>query len=298
MQISTNLQNSFTTPVTTELLKSNPEDLQNTSTEKKVNASSTNKDAYNYVDLGEDISAYTTDVDPVQQQTNTELISYLSSIMDNKTDEGKKNLKSFDLASFDPVDGDIKAIWGYTKNERPGDLYSLTPEEISNFQQGGIDPRKIAAQGVKNTSVIVYSNNLHQITKEESDSIKVEKFKNLYSFSDEFAKTDKFQELYTNYVDQIKNNKQIENAQQSMAETFGSKSYFTSLVGSQNLSKSEIIEQYSKISQDLQTLKTPPENITYGESYIKKIDDSIKMYDTITSDLKKMWNYGDLDVTS
>lgn len=277
MQISTNLQNSFTTTINTELLKSTTEDSQNTSTEEKVNASSLNKDAYNYVDLGEDISAYTTDVDPVQQQTNTELISYLSSIMDTKTDEGKKNLKSFDLADFHPVDADNRAIWGCALDENPYDLYNTL---------------------VGNTSVIVYSNNLHQITKEESDSIKVEKFKNLYSFSDEFAKTDKFQELYTNYVKQIKNNKQIENAQQSMAETFGSKSYFTSLVGSQNLSKSEIIEQYSKISQDLQTLKTPPENTTYGESYIKKIDDSIKMYDTITSDLKKMWNYGDLDVTS
>ncbi|WP_041957444.1 hypothetical protein [Sulfurospirillum arsenophilum] len=364
MQISSNLQNNFTTPINTEFLKNTPENSQNNLTKE---ITPINKDAYNYVDLGENISAYTTAVDPVQEQTNKELISYLSTIMNDKTDEGKKNLKAYDLTLYHPVDADKKTIWGYD-DAHPEEFYSdrqtdltywepteyekthpytvfgdgmkiikrMTFQELYDFlgqdyfgkntsrkesiaiadrmsvfpvtlterQRQYIQelpgPTESFSQGVSDIQT-VYTNNLRQTTKERFDAIQVEKFKNLYSFSDAFAKTDKFQELYANYVNQNNNNKQIEDARthgKSMAETFGSKSFFTSQVSSQNLSKSEIIEHYSKISQDIQILRIPPKDTTYGETYIKKIDDSIKIYDTIINDLKKMWNYGDLDVKS
>jgi len=364
MQISSNLQNNFTTQVTTELLKSSSENLQNTSTKE---SNTTNKDAYNYVDLGEDISAYTIAVNPAQEQTNKELISYLSNIMNDKTNEGRKNLESFDLTSYHPVDADKKTIWGYD-DAHPEEFYSdrqtdLTYQEPTEYEKihpytvygdGGTIIKRMTFQELydflgqdyfgKNTSrkesiaiadrmsifpvmldekqkqyiqalpgatesfsqgnrdiQTIYTKDLRQTTKEGFDAIQLKKFKNLYSFSDAFAKTDKFQELYANYVKQYNNNQQIEDARthgKSMAETFGSKSFFTSQVISQNLSKSEIIEHYSKISQDLQILRIPPKDTTYGETYIKKIDDSIKIYDTIINDLKKMWNYGDLDVAS
>lgn len=275
MQISSTLQNNFTNTVTTILPKNNSVDSQNNST---TESNTTNKDAYNYVDLGQDISAYTTTVDPVQQQTNKELISYLSNIMNDKTDEGKQKLQAYDLSFYYPVNADKKTIWGYDDEH---------PEEIF-YGVGKVTQR--------------YMNDLSLITKEDFSAIQLEKFKNLYSFSDAFAKTDKFQELYANYVKQNNNNnnnKQIEDALsqgKSMAETFGSKSFFTSQVGSQNLSKSEIIEHYTKISQDLHTLRIPPKDTIYGETYIKQIDDSIKLYEKITNDLKEMWHYGDFDM--
>lgn len=366
MQISNNAQNSqaLTFSTNTELFKNATVDSQNNPT-KEINT--VNKDAYNYVDLGEDISAYTTTFTPIQEQTNKELINYLSNIMNDKTDEGKQNLKAYDLTLYDPVNADKKTIWGYDDahpeefySDRPTDLAYREPTEYEKthpytvygdsgkiikrmtFQElydflgqdyfGKNTSKKEAVamadrmsvfpvmldekqkqyiqalpgstesfdQGAPNIQTI-YTKDLRQTTKEEFDAIQLKKFKNLYSFSDAFAKTDKFQELYANYVKQINNNKQIEDARtqgKSMAETFGSKSFFTSQVGSQNLSKSEIIEHYTKISQDLQILRIPPKDTTYGETYIKKINDSIKLYDKITNDLKKMWHYGDLDVKS
>ena len=274
MQISNSLQNNIVPSRNNEPLKSG-----NTDTAQQVSTtltSSINKDAFDYVDLGEDISAYTI-VNPKQEQTNQELINYLSNLMNDKTDEGRKNLQAYDLSSYHAVNADKKTIWGYDDEH---------PEEI--------------LYGV-NKVTQRYMNNLNQTTKEEFDSIQLDKFKNLYSFSDAFAKTDKFQELYANYVNQNSNNKQIEDARahgKSMAETFGSKSFFTSQVGSQSLSKSEIIEQYTKISQDLHTLKIPLKDTTYSETYIKQIDDSINLFEKITSDLKQIWNYGNLDVKS
>lgn len=366
MQISATLQNNFTTSTNTESSKKETTDLMNSISNNQANT--TNTDAYNYVDLGEDISAYTTTVDPVQQQTNKELINYLSNIMNDKTAEGKKNLNSLDLSTYNPVDADWKTIWGYdsahpedyytdpksqpTKHQEPtkydlehpytvygdggkvikkmsfqelynflgkdyfgqgtsrkeavviADRMSVFPVTLNERQKQFIQelqgPTDSSYQSVRNIQT-VYANDLHQTTKEGFDAIQLKKFKNLYSFSDAFAKTDKFQELYANYLKQNSNNTQLTDALKqgkTIAEAVGSKSFFTSQVGSQNLSKSEIIAHYAKISQDLKTLKGPSENTTSGEIYTNKINDSIKLYNTITNDLKKMWNYGDLDIKS
>lgn len=85
MQISSTLQNTIVPPTNHEPLKNSAETAQ----KMPVILASINKEAWNYVDLGEDISTYTT-IDPKQEQTNQELINYLSNIMSDKTDEGKK----------------------------------------------------------------------------------------------------------------------------------------------------------------------------------------------------------------
>lgn len=360
MQISSTFQNTLVPPTNNEPVKTNTAQQALTTL-----TASLNKDAFNYLDLGEDISAYTTAVNPKQQQTNQELINYLSTLMNDKTDEGRKNLQAYDISSYHPVNADRKTIWGYAEGEHPEDMYVLPYKEPTEYEQTHpytisawedgrmimkrmnfqelhdflgqdyfgnntskqdsiamadrisvfsvtlnakqkqymkehLDPSENFAPS-EHTIQKIYQKDLRQTTKEEFDSIQQDKFKNLYSFSDAFAKTDKFQELYATYVNQYNNNKQMEDARthgRSMAETFGSKSFFTSHVASLNLSKSEIINHYTKISQDLHTLKIPPKGTTYGETYIKQIDDSIKLYEKITNDLKQMWNFGDLDIES
>lgn len=69
MQIFTSTQNTFTTMQTLDLSKNistAPTVPTDTSTQK---TDTINKDAYNYFNLGQDISPYT-NIDPVQEQTN------------------------------------------------------------------------------------------------------------------------------------------------------------------------------------------------------------------------------------
>jgi hypothetical protein len=96
MQISASTQNTYTAVPMVELSKTTPTVSADTAPQK---TDSINKSAYNYFDLGEDISPYT-QTDPVQEKTNQELVTYLTGIMNNKTPEGKKNLEAFDTSWY------------------------------------------------------------------------------------------------------------------------------------------------------------------------------------------------------
>ncbi|MFT5660354.1 MAG: cob(I)alamin adenosyltransferase [Sulfurimonas sp.] len=92
MQLSTSLQNTFPIPLGTIL----SQQTSITPTEQiNEKTNSINKNAYDYFDLGTDLSQNMT-TDLTQEKTNKELVNYLTSLMNNSTSEGKNNLNAFD----------------------------------------------------------------------------------------------------------------------------------------------------------------------------------------------------------
>jgi len=138
----------------------------------------------------------------------------------------------------------------------------------------------------------------HRYTKDESNKLSLERFKNLYSFSDEFSKTDKFQELFDKYNVKLGEKKsEILQSHKPVYDAVGSKAFLTSEVAKQGFSKSEAINYYETVSKELtDILYRPPKNVTHGMYIVQEMKESIKLYDKIAADLKEMWGYGDLDV--
>lgn len=353
MQISASLQNTYTTAQTAELSKSTsitPTVPTDTSTQE---ADTINKNAYNYFDLGEDISQYT-QTDPVQEKTNQELVAYLTGIMNYSTAEGKKNLKAFDTRSY----GAILSVDNMTKEEfqkleddlmaekyktpsqqypisfdRPYRVYGIDGEIIRGMNMEemkdflGNDYAKntvldietiIKKRGVftidfnerqkqfphemgepfKTLTLdpTLVNDDYHRYTKDESYKLSLERFKNLYSFSDEFSKTDKFQELFDKYNVKLGEKKsEILQTLKPVYDAVGSKAYITSQVVNKSFSKSEAINYYENVSKEL-TDRLSWRGLDNATNIVSDIKESIKLYDKITADLKEMWGYGDLDV--
>ena len=365
MQISSTLQNSIVSPTNSQPIKNTVGTSQQASA---TVTPSINKEAWDYVDLGEDISAYTT-VDPKQAQTNSELINYLSTLMNNTTDEGRKNLNTYDLTQYDSLKSSLKIFKDFGEKvaagkveqleslpilpftayqiEHPYYVHGTNGEEINNMsfdelydflgkdyfgenttksqfkvyaerigiftiafdeRQKQFDftltgrPIKTLEQGIKDKDpnlTVHYLYELHETTPEAMNAMKMERFKNLYAFTDEFAKTEKFQKLYDTFLEKREKNEELETAtkqRKKLVDVVGSERFFTSEVVGRDLSRAQVIEHYTTITEDLKALKTPPENTTYGDTVIKNLDDSINLYEKITSDLKQMWNYGDVDM--
>lgn len=352
MQISTSQQNNFSAIPTLELSKSDltiPTVPADTST---LETDTINKSAYNYFDLGEDVSQYT-QTDPAQEKTNQELVTYLSGIMNDTTAEGKKNLKAFDTHLY----GSILSVDNMTKEEFQKLEANLMTEKYKTSSQQypisfdrpysvhGIDGEVIRGMSmeemkdflgkdyakntvldietiIKKTGVFIVDFNerqkqfphemgepiktlmldptlvnddYHRYTKDESNKLSIERFKNIYSFSDEFAKTDKFQELFDKYNVKLGEKKsEILQSLKPIYEAVGSKAYITAEVAKQGFSKSEAIDYFSNVSKEL------TDRLSWSgydkTAVFQDMKDSIKLYDKIVADLKDMWEYGDLDV--
>ena len=86
MQISQSLQNTYTASATTNLQATvaSQQNLSSTDTPTTKQTDSINKSAYNYFELSEDVSQYA-ELDPVQEQTNKDIVNYLSGFMNNET---------------------------------------------------------------------------------------------------------------------------------------------------------------------------------------------------------------------
>ncbi|ARU47224.1 hypothetical protein [Sulfurospirillum diekertiae] len=366
MQVSSTLQNNIVSPTNYEPLNHNVGTSQQALS--STLAIAPNIKAWDYVDLGEDISAYTT-ISPKQEQTNQELINYLSTLMNDKTDEGRQNLKAYDLNQHNSLKSSLKIFKDFGEKvvagkveqlqslpilplttyqiEHPYYVHGTNGEEIKNMsfdelydflgkdyfgkntsksqfkvyaERIGIftvafDERqkqfdytltgrsiKSLEQGIKDKDpnlTVHYLYELHETTPEAMDAMKMERFKNLYSFTDEFAKTDKFQQLYDTFLENREKNQEIETAtkqRKNLVDVVGSERFFTSEVAGRDLSRAQVIEHYTTITEDLKALKIPPENTTYNDTVTKNLDDSIKLYEKITSDLKQMWHYGDVDM--
>lgn len=310
MQISTSLQSAFTPTPATEVSKS----TQASTLQPDTTAQTTdtiNKDAYNYFSLGQDIGLYT-NIDPIQEQTNKDVVNYLTKIMDETTAEGKKNLGAFGTERYNAfnmedvskhynaqIEAEKKSPTTTTTNSSENsilDMLHFPPDHIYTTAEIDTAIKNYTPPPMNITHV---ADGLNFITVEEANKRDIERFKNLYSFSDEFSKTDKFQELYAKYKVQADKQKEtlvpLAGNFQEVVHTTDMKGYITSEVVKQGFSKSEFIEHFSNISKDLKNIFSTTAE-TLSSSSTQAIKDSIKLYDKITADLKDMWGYGDLNV--
>jgi len=152
----------------------------------------------------------------------------------------------------------------------------------------------------------------HLISVEEAEILGKERFKNLYSFTDEFATTDKFLELYDEYKDKKtdqwrETNSDISNNWFKLEGLTLSESFFTFVdpteyityeVTKNAFSKSEAIEYFADVSNEFKDIIAKDKAGIYilGSHYKNQMQETVDLYDKIASGLKDMWGFGDLDV--
>jgi len=352
MQISSSTQNAYTA---TTVSSSSKNSLTPQTDTVKQETSSLNKNAYNYVDLDEDISQYI-EKNPVQDKTNEELVGFLTSFINDETPEGRRNLEGYKTnghaSKFDTdiVDAilqsffDGNAEWdeinenqGMPKAPITQEILGIIPpsrmrelikdmdrielavilgkdyipsrdseyslEELRKSATIKIDEMERQSEEQKQSNyestesrlVSIATDGHHFITDEESTKLHRERFKNLYSFSDEFSKTEKFEELYVKYkpklVEKLNESYQPQN---SFFENIDSAEYITSQVISNDLSKAEAIEYYENIVNEFKELLS--QHKSYGASVKDDVQKTIDVYEKITEGLKEMWQFGDFDI--
>lgn len=291
MQISASLQNSFSAMPTLELSKSDLTTPTVPTDTSALETDSINKSAYNYFNLGEDVSQYT-QTDPVQEKTNQELVTYLSGIMNDTTAEGKKNLVAFGTKRYGAFLSDAENV--------EKEFYARLAAQSEAIKTNSliVSPDDLI-KNAKPLPITEVADGYKIISLDESNKREIERFKNLYSFSDEFSKTDKFQELYAKYKVQADKQREtlvpLDDNFFLVLHTNDMKGYLTSEVVNKGFSKSEFIEHFSNISKDLKEIFSAHAE-TISASSTQAIKESIKLYDKIVADLKDMWGYGDLDV--
>ena len=376
MQISQSLQNIYTASSATnsQAIVASQQSLAFADASTTKQTDSINKSAYNYFELSEDVSQYT-EIDPVQEQTNKDIVNYLSSLINNETPEGKKNLEAYDTRKYIGVTEDPPWITEhYTKALAKGFDYLLpptSPDDIVNYENihnkpkttfsvRGVNGEKISGLTMsqmkdflgeefindypydiedslkKGEFAIKFSkeqreypygkieidesvvaqviDGYHLISEEEADVLSKERFKNLYSFTDEFATTDKFLELHNEYKDKKSDQMrethlEVSNNWFKFTESTITESFFTYVdpteyityeVTKNAFSKSEAIEHFEGISNELKEhiANDNTGSYTMGSHYKNQMQETVNLYDKIASGLKDMWGFGDLDVNA
>jgi uncharacterized protein YjgD (DUF1641 family) len=124
-----------------------------------------------------------------------------------------------------------------------------------------------------------------------------EAFKNKYQFSEEFIKTEKFQELYKEYEEKLWKIK-VQKHEAFMNGEISSE--ITPLerieedVLSKNFNKRETIEYFENKKDTLENLLGNGKD-TLGEFYLKNGKRTVDYYENIIKNLKELWKFGDYD---
>jgi len=226
----------------------------------------------------------------------------------NNTDNHKQKEPEFDMSrGFSVVGTNGESIKGMSMEDMKdflGEDYAknsvYTLEEL--IKETGVfivdfDERQkkftYETRKVELMTLVSMEDGFNTYTVEEIDSLYLERFKNRYSFTDEFSKTEKFQDFYN--MHRTKKTEERENLNQSLQSS--SAEYIISKVLGNDLSKSEVIEHYSSIATEFKDLLSRVNKFVNSDSSIKKeLQDTIDIYDKITDGLKDMWRFGDLDV--
>ena len=355
MQISQSLQNTYTSSAITTSQQS----LVSTNESTSKQTDSINKNAYTYFDLGEDVSQYT-EIDPVQEQTNKDIVNYLSGFMNNTSSEGIKNFNSFETLhygailsadnmskeEFQRIETDLISMTNKHANLEPNSfsmdrryvvsgsdgeyIEGMNMQEMKDFlgedyaKNAVLDLESIIEETgifhitfnerqkqyehemrkptliptLENTGVTKVTDAHRLISLEEANKLNLERFKNLYSFSDEFSKTEKFEELYDIY--KVKLSEKMDDIFDSYKRTYevvDSKEYLTAEVAKQGFSKSEAIDYYETVSNELKDMLSW-RGLDDTTNIVSELKESIKLYDKIASGLKDMWDFGDLNVSA
>ncbi|MFT5660436.1 MAG: hypothetical protein ACI9TV_001077 [Sulfurimonas sp.] len=356
MQIASSTQNTHTVTPTTALSKTNPTVPIDTITQE---TESINKNSYKYIDLGENLSQYQ-EIDSVQEQTNKDIVNYLTGFMNSTSAEGKKNLHALDTLSYggalfnmteeeyqklethfmsqtyepyklhEPVsrldaerrymvtgiDGEyidgmnlaeMKEFLGedYAKNavldlesiiEETGIFMIRFNERQKKYPHEMREPYRLPTLESTGVTKVIDAHRL--VSLDEANKLSLERFQNLYSFSDEFTKTDKFKELYDIYNVKLgEKMDEIRNPYKRIYETVDSKEYISSEVVKHAFSKSEAINYYATVSNELTDMLSW-RGLDDATNVVSEIKDSIKLYDKIAEGLKDMWGFGDLDISA
>jgi hypothetical protein len=140
-------------------------------------------------------------------------------------------------------------------------------------------------------------------------------FQKRYFLTDEFAKTDKYKELRSEYVAELKNKDDKIRAEVSHMNFAFQENYLMEEKAAESLkdsllvgkSKEDWLEFYSGHRDNLKIMlenakdkqnSEHPEPVKRATQVIEDIEKSIKFFDTIANTLKDKWKYGSFDVAS
>ena len=124
-----------------------------------------------------------------------------------------------------------------------------------------------------------------------------EAFRNKYQFSEEFAKSEKFQELYKKYEEELWKIKVEEHEAFIHGKNNPILAMFEEInedVLSRGYTKNETIKYFENKKHTLEGLLEEDKN-TLSPFYLKNGQKTVKYYENIINDLKKLWNFGDYD---
>ncbi len=166
----------------------------------------------------------------------------------------------------------------------------ITNEVIQSFQQ------KIENYFKRDTGYGI-SANFTYYSDEELEDISKANFKNLYSLSDDFTKTEKFGELYNQWQNILTEKKEEGN---KLGKNFIEHIYNNDLselektyIINKAHSKSEWVESIDKSKTILKDLLK--DNPKMKESIKVDIKNNIKFYENILTDLTDLWKHGDFE---
>jgi len=294
---------------------------------------SMNQHAGDYIELDMDLSAYTK-IDPVQEQTNRELYEYLLKVMDEDTSAqkpwngfhntelnvsiaGKKeNFTAFQAELFF---NRAFAFEDHAKSLDQNYLKEVSKKMLEDMlaykSKGAIKVVTVSTSATQNSSSlkpweIQVPENAQRLdgfkTASKEDAIKkgIESLINMYNLTEEFTKSEKFQEFLEEYTQKKGEIIETAHAEGKSYDSYLGNSLEEHLldeIAKNARSKSEIIEYYNSISNDLRELIQHYEDsphMSLSKNVIEDMNKSINLYERMSHDLKEMWGYGELDLYS
>jgi hypothetical protein len=283
------------------------EKTENTIKEEQQKVDGYNTTSKLYFKLSEDVSQYAT-ANPTQDKIDEDVMSILS-----KYEDGDLN----DFFKFHP-----HMIVAFTAQSEEGQKHALElatsekskilSESIMNFERlkkKNLENNKSTFLDMSNRKVnlenitLVGENFAHYNRANKEDMAKLEKeeknsFQNTYRFSDEFAKTEKFDELFAEYK---KESERLGNEAHEKGDYFAWSYIFNNdflevekaMVIGKGYSKSEWIESIDKTKTLLEDImKNNPDMMSSVKVDLK---DNIEFFENILTDLKELWHYGDFN---
>jgi len=290
MQISNSMQ-SINNTLVYETKRAEEEqqqkELERQNSEKANGYNTTSK---LYRELSEDMSKYSI-ANPTQDRIDEDVLNTLS-----KHQDGGLN----DFFKFNSY---MKFAFA-AQSEEGRELAMKIGEQIENFFENKDNPERKNSlkpkDPMENITLIGEHFTHYNRANKEDMAILAEKerkgFQNTYRLSDEFAKTEKFNELFTEYKEEGRRlGKEALEKGDNFAWSYIFKNDFIEVekagIIKKGYSKSEWIESIDKSKTLLEDiLKNNPNMMDKVKIEMK---DNIKFYENILTDLKELWQYGD-----
>ncbi|MCV6609026.1 MAG: hypothetical protein OIF32_12505 [Campylobacterales bacterium] len=140
-----------------------------------------------------------------------------------------------------------------------------------------------------------------EITLEDKRENERKNFQHLYNLSDDFAKTERFEELFKEFS--IKREKFLYSGNALSLHNNDTHEELKSEFSSNVLSKIDNIKYFEEVRDRLTDLLhsnriDDVKGDNFKQRVTEKVEKSIQLYDNIAKDLRKLWKYGDFDTFS